>query len=133
MVAFCLLVELAVLVALAWMEKLPQFLANVAAGFAACCFLVFLGGDPSFVTNLGVCFILGILTYLGATIVWHGVRVVCLAIDNPRGAVEALDTVMMENAVAKSLARDDTNPHSYGNRRVAREIVRALKERNPGE
>jgi putative flippase GtrA len=126
----CILVELAVLVALAWMDKLPQFLANVAAGFIALCFLAFLKGDGSFAENLGVCAILGLFACMGAKIIWYGARVVCMAINDPNAAAQAIDIVAMQSAVAKSLAGKPSNPNSYGNRRVAEEVVRALKDRS---
>lgn len=129
----CIIIELVILVCLAWMDKLPHFIANVAAGFIALSFLVILQGDNSLGVNLGVCAMIGFFTSAGASILWHGVRFVCLAIENPRGAIEALDTIAMERAVAKSLAGDDGNPYSYGNRRTAEEVVRVLKERNDGK
>jgi hypothetical protein len=126
-----LLVELIVLVALAWMDKLPHFVANVAAGFLAFCFLAFFKGDNSFLVNLGVCGLLGFFAYMGGIILWNGVRFVCLARRDLRGAIEAIDIVAMESAVAKSLAGKPSKPNSYGNKRVAQEVVRALKERDP--
>jgi hypothetical protein len=133
MLLSCLLVEIAVLVSLAIMERLPHFLVNVVAGFIAVCFLAFLKGDDSFFVNLGVCALLGFFACMGAIILWCGVRFTYLAKGNLRAAAEAIDTVAMESAVAKSLAGRDGNPNSYGNRRVAEEVVRALKNRNPKE
>lgn len=133
MLVTCILVELAVLVALAWMERLPQFLVNVSAGLLALCFLVFYQGDKSIGTNLGVCAFMGFFACMGASILWRGVRFLCLAIEDPREAIEAIDTVAMERAVAKSLSRGADDPNSYGNRRASQEIVRRLKERNDGE
>jgi hypothetical protein len=128
MFLICLLVELVVLIALAWMDKLPHFIANVATGLIAFCFLAFFRDDNSFGVNLGVCALLAFFACLGGSILWSGVRFVCLGIENPRAALEAIDTAMMERAVAKSLAGKPSNPLSYGNQRVAQEVVRALKE-----
>jgi hypothetical protein len=52
---------------------------------------------------------------------------------NLREAIEALDTVAMESAIAKSLAGKPSRPNSHGNRRVAQEVVRALKDKSPKE
>jgi hypothetical protein len=130
---YCLLVELVVLVMLAWWEKLPHFVANVGAGFLAFCFLAFFGSNKSIGVNLGVCGLLGFFAYLGGIILWNAVRFVCLGRRNLREAIEALDTVAMESAVARSLAGKPSTPNSYGNRRVAQEVVRALNRNDKVE
>jgi hypothetical protein len=131
MIWYCLLVEVVVLVGLAWIEKLSHFVVNVAAGLVALCFLaLFRGDDPSLVTNLGVCGLLGFFVCTGAWILWQAVRLGRAAIEAPRAFVQALDIVAMESAIAKSLARKPSNPNSYGNRRVSQEAVRALKNRS---
>lgn len=128
---YCLLVEIVVLVSLAWMEKLPHFVVNVATGFIAFCFLAFFkGGDSSLVVQLGVCALLGFFSCTGAWILWQAIQLGRAAIEDPRTFVQALDIVAMENAVAKSLAGKPSDPHSHGNRRVAKEVVRALNSRN---
>lgn len=127
----CIIIELLILVCLAWMDRLPHFIANVAAGFVAITvFGVIVTGHDLLSADLLVYVLVGLFTSTGASILWLGVRYVCHAIENPREALEALDTVLMQNAVAKRLARDEKDRYSYGNRRAAEEIVRKLKERN---
>jgi hypothetical protein len=133
MFLICFLVELAVLVALAWMDRLPHFLANVVAGFIAVCVLAFLNIDDSFGVVLGVCVLMGVFVCLAAKIIWLGTRFLYRAIDDPRAAAQAIDIVAMQSAVAKSLAGETSDPNSYGNRRVAEEVVRALKSRSSQE
>ncbi|WP_035608046.1 hypothetical protein [Haloferula sp. BvORR071] len=129
----CLLVEIVVLVCLAWMDRLPQFLINVAAGLLAFCFLAFYRGDDSIVVNLGVCALMSFFALVGGYVLWNGVRLVCAAIQDPQAAAQAIDTFAMERSVAKSLAGKSSDPNSYGNRRVAEEVVRALRDQNKKE
>jgi len=126
----CLLAEILVLVCLAWMDRLPHFLVNFAAGLLAFCFLAFYRGDDSVVVNLGVCALMTFFALVGGYVLWNGVRFVCVAIHDPQAAAQAIDTFAMERSVAKSLAGETSNPNSYGTRRVAEEVVRGLKSQN---
>lgn len=130
---YCLLIEIVVLVSLAWMEKLPQFVVNVMAGLVAFCLLAVFKGNESVVVLLGVCALLGFFVCMAAWIVWRGIWLAKRAISDPRAFLQALDIVAMQNAVAKSLAGKPSAPHCYGNRRVAQEVVRALKDKSPKE
>ncbi|MCW1913064.1 hypothetical protein OJ996_05745 [Luteolibacter sp. GHJ8] len=133
MLLACLLIEIAVLVILAIMERQLQYVANVAAALVAGCFLAFYQGKESLVVNLGVCGLVSFFVVMGATILWYGVRVTVLSIGNLPALAQALDIVAMQSAVARSLAGKRSNPNSYGNRRVAEEVVRALKDRSSKE
>ena len=133
MLLACLLVEIVVLVILAIMDRLPQYVANVAAGLIAGCFLAFSHGKDSLGMNLGVCGLISFFVVMGATILWYGVRIAVLSIGNLPALAQAIDIVAMQSAVARSLAGKRSNPNSYGNRRVAEEVVRALKDRSSNE
>jgi hypothetical protein len=133
MLLACLLVEIAVLVILVIMERLPQYVANVATGLVAGCFLAFYQGKESLVVNLGVCGLISFFVVMGAVILWSGVRFTILSIRDPRTVAQAIDIVAMQSAVAKSLAGKPSKPNSYGNRRVAEEVVRTLTSRKPEE
>ncbi|MCW1913006.1 hypothetical protein OJ996_05455 [Luteolibacter sp. GHJ8] len=133
MLLACLLIEIVVLVILAILQRLPQYVANVGAGLVAGCFLAFYQGKESLGVNLGVCGLISFFIVMGAIILWHGVRVAVLSIGNLPALAQAIDIVAMQSAVAKSLAGKRSNPNSYGNRRVAEEVVRALTNSKPEE
>jgi hypothetical protein len=122
-----LIIELVILVALAWMGRPNHYIAVLVAGFLSFAAYLTLGtGDQVLGKDWAMLLIPGVLLFAGGRFLWVLVR-------NPAQALDAVDTYVMEESVAKQLARGERGhmaKPSFGNWRVAQEIVRNLKGRN---
>jgi hypothetical protein len=120
----CVVIEIVILVCLARMGCVVHFVSNMVAGFIGITiFGVVVVGHNLFSVDIFVYALLGFLMGLGGRLLW-------LVARHPLEAIVALDNVAMENAVAKQLSPDGKDRYSYGNRRLAQEIVRKLTGRS---
>jgi hypothetical protein len=121
-----LIIELVILVALAWMGRPRQFIAVLVAGFLSLAAFLTLGKEKQIFGEDAL------LLLVPVVFVSCGARILWMLVRNPAQALQAMDTYLMEESVAKQLARGEGSGGrpSYGNWRVAQEIVRNLKGRD---
>ena len=122
-----LIIELVILVALAWMGRANHYIAVLVAAFLSFAAYLKLGtGDEVLGKDWAMLLIPSAVLFGGGRFLWILVR-------NPVAALDAVDTYVMEESVANQLARGERGHQakpSFGNWRVAQEIVRNLKRRN---
>jgi hypothetical protein len=121
-----LVVELVILAVLARMGRAKHFIAVLVAGFVSFAAFLLVGhGKQIFGEDALMLVVTAVVLSCGGRFLWVLAR-------NPAQALDAIDTYAMESSVAKELSREKGSGErpSYGDWRVAQEIVRNLKGRN---
>jgi hypothetical protein len=121
-----LIIELVILAALAWIGRANHYIAVLVAAFVSLAAYFSLGtGHEVLGKDWVMLLVCGVPLFAAGRFLWVLVR-------NPAQALDAVDTYVMEESVAKQLARGERGhmaKPSFGNWRVAQEIVRNLKGR----
>ncbi|MEK7954327.1 hypothetical protein [Luteolibacter soli] len=122
-----LIIELVILAALARMDRPIHYIAVLVAAFLSFCAYLMIGkGVELFGKDALMLLVPAVIISAAGQVLWCLVR-------NPAATLDAVDTYMMEESVAKQLARGERGhpaKPSVGNWRVAQEIVRNLKGRD---